>query len=161
MLNHPILGLFSIPANLSQSDILSYLILGHAPNTTPQDNTTQQTANTTANILDTIKLGETGFSGSDSGGISTNIQRTLGLSELGVENSATIDAAGNQLDQQNYFVLGKFIAPKIYVRYSQGLMDNNDIIQFRLFITPQWVLQTETNSLDNSNGIDILYSIEK
>ena len=161
MLNHPILGLFSIPANLSQSDILSYLILGHAPNTTPQDNTTQQSTNTTANILDTIKLGETGLSSSDSGGISTNIQRTLGLSELGVENSATIDAAGNQLDQQNYFVLGKFIAPKIYARYSQGLMDNNDIIQFRLFITPQWVLQTETNSLDNSNGIDILYSIEK
>ncbi len=161
MLNHPILSLFSVPANLSQSDILSYLILGHLSTSATPDNINQQSTNSTANIFDTIKLGETGLSSSDSGGISTNVQNTLGLSELGVETSSTVDAAGNQLDQQNYFVLGKFISPNVYVRYSQGLMDNNDIVQFRLFLTPQWILQTESNSLDNSNGIDILYTIER
>ena len=92
--------------------------------------------------------------------MSNNIEKTLGLNELGVETSSTVDAVGNEIAQQDYFVLGKFIAPKLYLRYSQGLMDSNDILQFKYFITPQWIIQTQADSLDNSNGIDILYTIE-
>ncbi len=160
LLDQPNISLFSIPANLSQSDILSYLILGHVSNYAASSDPTQQYSNNTANIFDTLKLAQAGLSTTNSSGLSNNIEKTLGLNELGVETSSTVDAVGNEIAQQDYFVLGKFIAPKLYLRYSQGLMDSNDILQFKYFITPQWIIQTQADSLDNSNGIDILYTIE-
>ena len=155
------LGLFSIPANLSKADILSYLILGHLSTNPNATNPSQQNANSTTNIFDTLRLSETGLANSGSGGLSNTIQSKLGLSELGIETNSTRDVAGNQLSQQNYFVLGKYLSPKLYLRYSQGLVDSDDLIQLRYFITPRWIIQTQLDSLDNSNGIDILYSIER
>ena len=160
-LDRPTLGLFSIPANLSKADILSYLILGHLSTNPNPTNPSQQNANSTTNIFDTLKLSETGLANSGSGGLSNTIQSKLGLSELGIETNSTRDVAGNQLSQQNYFVLGKYLSSKLYLRYSQGLVDSDDLIQLRYFITPRWIIQTQLDSLDNSNGIDILYSIER
>jgi autotransporter translocation and assembly factor TamB len=145
---HPAINLFSIPATLSQSDILSYLILGHGSGS--------NSSSDTALLLQALNS----FGGSGGiGGITEGLQKGLGLSELGVESETNVDAAGNPINSQNAFVVGKYLTPKLYLRYSMGLVDSVSTVTLRYFINHHWSIQTE-NSTDG-NGGDILYSFSR
>jgi len=147
----PKIRLFSIPSNLSQADILSYLILGYATN-----------LNSSANIdllleaASALKLG-----GSGTGGVVSQIKQGLGLTELGIESETLVDAIGTPIDQQSAFVIGKHLTRRIYIRYSLGLGQGPfapvNIFQLRYRLGKNWTLQTDSSSL--GNGVDILYTM--
>lgn len=147
-LKQPNVSLFSIPSNLSQADILSYLIFGHPAN-----------VNTPGNIslllqaVDTLNLGG---GKTTPGGITDKISQGLGLSEFGIESGSELNLLGTQ--QESAFVIGRYIAPNIYVRYSRGLVIPVNIVEVRYLIGQHWAIQTNSSSL--GTGGDILYTIQ-
>ena len=164
-IKNPVFGFFSIPATLSDSDIISYLVLGHSLENTDYANITDENTDSTMTIFDAIRLSETTFSKDTS--VSQSIERKLGISELGVESSNTTDAIGNQLDSSSSFVVGKYLSKNIYLRYSSGLNDPYNTYQIRYYFSPKWMLQAsktssstneDEDSLDINNGIDLLYT---
>ncbi len=151
-LRHPNVSLFSSSPNLSQADILSYLLFGH-----PSNSNTPSNVSFLLEAIDTLNLG--GGKGSP-GGIADQISQGLGLSEFGIESQTTLDALGTPLGtEQSAFVVGRYISPRIYVRYSRGLVIPINIVQVRYLFGNNWAIQTDSSSL--GNGVDVLYTIQK
>jgi translocation and assembly module TamB len=149
-LDDPNFSLFSTPGTLSQADILSFLLFDQPSN-----------ANTPGNVglllqaLNHFKLG-----GASTGGVESEISQTLGLTEFGVQSQASIDALGTPIAMDfSSFVVGRYISPSIYVRYSRGLSMPINIFQMRYLFGKNWAIQTESGSL--GSGADILYSFER
>lgn len=152
-LQHPDISFFSIPATLSQADILSYLLLGYSSENAKGSN---------LGLIATA-ASAMGGKGAGTGGALSEIKQGLGLSELGVESQTLIDAIGTPIDEQNAFVIGKRLTKKIYIRYSLGLGQGAfapvNIFQLRYTLNRQWAIQTDSSSW--GSGGDILYTIEK
>ncbi len=149
---HPKISFFSVPENLSQADILSYLVLGYSAETTSGSNISLLLE--AANTL--------GGKGTGIGGALSQIKQGLGLEELGIENETIMDAIGAPIDQQSAFVIGKRLTKNIYIRYSLGLGQGPfapvNIFQLRYTLNRHWSIQTDSSSL--GSGGDILYTIE-
>ncbi|MDF1795018.1 MAG: translocation/assembly module TamB domain-containing protein [Coxiellaceae bacterium] len=144
---HPKLKLFSSPVSLNQTDILSYLVLGHASG-----------GGSAADL--TVLINAFNSSGpSHFGDFMGKLEKGLGLSEFGIESETSMDIAGNPIDSQNSFVVGKYITQKIYLRYSRGLIDQNNTFLLRYMITPKWAIQTTQSYL--GSGGDIIYTFYK
>ncbi|MBW5802349.1 translocation/assembly module TamB [Coxiella endosymbiont of Ornithodoros amblus] len=135
-LHHPEVTLYSSDPNLTQADILSFLIFGHSA------------------AVDTLNIsgGKT-----SAGGVVDQISQGLGLTELGIEPQTTIAALGGPT--QSAFVVGRYLSPRIYIRYSRGITTSINGIQIRYLISENWAIQTEVSSL--GSGVDVLYSIER
>ncbi|MDF1760467.1 MAG: translocation/assembly module TamB domain-containing protein [Coxiellaceae bacterium] len=144
---HPKLKLFSSPVSLNQTDILSYLVLGHASG-----------GGSAADLTVLINAFNSGGP-SHIGSFMSKLEDGLGLSEFGVESETSMDIAGNPIDSQNAFVVGKYITQKIYLRYSRGLIDQNNTFLLRYMITPKWAIQTTQSYL--GSGGDIIYTFYK
>jgi len=149
---HPKISFFSVPANLSQADILSYLVLGYSAKTASGSNIGLLLE--AANSL--------GGKGTGIGGALSQIKQGLGLEELGVENETIMNTIGAPIDQQSTFVIGKRLTKNIYIRYSLGLGQGPfapvNIFQLRYTLDRHWSIQTDSSSL--GSGGDILYTIE-
>ncbi len=151
-LHHPNVSLYSIPSNLSQADILSYLIFGHPSNANTPDNVTQL-----IQAVDNLNISSGKYA---PGGAIDQIAQGLGLSEFGIEQENSLDTVGAPLGREDTaFVVGRYIAPRIYVRYSRGLVIPLNIVEIRYLIGNNWAVQTESSSL--GNGIDILYTVQR
>lgn len=142
--NHPKLSFFSTPVSLNQTDILSYMILGHASGGGSAADLTL--------LINAFNSGGTGGIGNFVGGL----EKGLGLAEFGVQSETALDISGNPIDSQNSFVVGKYLTPKIYLRYSRGLVDQNNTVLLRYMITPKWAIQTTQSNL--GTGGDIIYT---
>ena len=149
------INLFASGGNLSQADILSYLLLGQSSN-----------VNSGADIaLLTTAVNSFNIGGSQHGGLINDITSGLGLTEFGVEGNVSADALGvstpiSPFDEgESSFVVGRHITRKIYIRYLYGITTPVDIIQLRYILNRSWYVQTDTSSL--GNGIDVLYVIER
>lgn len=168
-LNNPDINLFSSLGNLSQSEILSYILTGGAaannsafgaPNTNASGNFAYN-----ANILDAIKLGASGVGGTES--LLQRIQSGLGFSELGIESNTTLDAVGNPLGSQTNFVIGRHITKDLYLRYTRGIygpgLAQENLITLRYLIRKNWAIQLESSEFSNTAvwGADILYTTER
>lgn len=157
-------NLYSIPAGLSKSDILSYLILGQS---------TEQAADTKIQLLlksaSALNLSGVG----ELNNVVNRLQQRLGFSEFGLametqnhnkEASITppkLIPTPNQPDKiatNTAFVLGRYLNPKIYISYSMGLIDTINIFRMRYLINDKWSLQSEASIF--GSGIDVLYSLE-
>jgi len=156
---HLKIKLFSIPATLSQADILSYLVLGYSSSA----NTGSSSSANIALLLEAASSLQLGGKGAGIGGAVSQIKQGLALTELGVESQALVDAIGNPVGQETAFVIGKHLTRRIYIRYSIGLGQGPfapvNIFQLRYLLGKSWALQTDSSSL--GNGIDILYTIGK
>lgn len=176
----PKIQLFSMPANMSQTDILSYLVLGYATyaDSSSDPTNTNQQQNQGASLgmlLQAASLVNQGVSTTQMGSMVDNLKKGLGFSEFGVETSTQVDALGTPVGQQTAFVIGKHLSKQIYLRYSMGLggssANNLSLLQLRYLLGPHWTVQltasTDSGSNENSsygylgNGIDVLYTIEK
>ena len=157
-INNPNIRFYSTPRELSQGDILAYLVLG-------QTVSTQAMANLPIllDALDALRFGR-----SDDGigltDIQDEFQRNFGINELNIETQNTVDSLGNTLDYQTALVIGKSIGKKLYFRYNFGLSGTNPInsIQLRWYLSSRWFLQSmaETNN-NNAKGLDLFYNIER
>lgn len=163
----PKIRLFAKPNILSDSDTISYLILGQASGEASVDNL--QLLLKAANML-------------NFGGVSrqfTNlteqIQKSLGLNQLGLEAQSSIKTkssltpinspdpkttSGVQSTTSNTaLVLGKYLSPQLYLSYGFRLIDQVSVLKISYILNKFWTLQSEASTLDK--GLDLLYRIEK
>jgi len=136
-LNKPHLELFSIPA-MDQTDALSYLLLGRSiENASGEDGAMMAKA--------TLALGLSG---------GNRLVRALGdrfgLDEVRVEGSETGDQAS--------LVMGRYLAPKLYVSYGVGLIEAFNTFTVRYQISDKWQLKAESGE---HQGADLFYTIDR
>lgn len=149
-LRRPQISLFSIPSSLSQADILSYLLFG-----TPSNSNGPSNVSILLDAITSLNLDD-----SSEGNATSKISQSLGLAEFGVEQQTSLDALGTPLgENQSSFVVGRYLSPKIYVRYSRGLLISVNILQVRYLFNKNWAVQSDTSSL--GTGGDILYTIQR
>jgi translocation and assembly module TamB len=134
---NPLLTLYSEPA-MDQADILAYLTLGHPMNVAGQGESEElfSAANTAGLIGGNYLAGYVG--------------RQFGLEEVRVEaESATASP---------WVVVGKYLSPRLYVRYGVGVYEDAYSIIVRYQLTEHWQLQGEGGQF---SGADILYTFER
>ncbi|CAN5227270.1 translocation/assembly module TamB domain-containing protein [soil metagenome] len=148
------MALFSEPANLSQTDILSYLMLGKA---------SSELSLTDAQLLlqasSALNLG-----GSKITQVMQHLQQSLGLQQLGLQSETltkpnTNDPTKPTVTTNTAFVIGKQLTKQLYLSYSIGILDPISTFKLRYQLSKHWSVQSESNSL--MNGIDLFYSLEK
>ena len=149
----PRINFFSSNGNLSQVNIVSYLLFGYGDSSGTPGNTDMLLS-----ALSSVGLSSQGLFGKQN--IASQIESGLGLSEMGVESNTTVDTFGNPLNQQSAFVVGKHLTNKISVRYSIGMLQQSvNIFQLRYTFNKNWAVQGDSSSL--GNGADVLYTIER
>jgi len=133
----PRIELFSDDA-MSDSDRLSYLVLGR-----PMDQTSGEEQQGLSQAALAI-----GLAGGDA--IARDIGRNLGLEEVGIDNGTSPNSSA--------LVLGKYLSPRLYVRYAIGITEDVNTLQMRYKINKFLSLQTETGV---ESGADLVYTFEK
>lgn len=150
----PKITFFSNRSNLSQSAILSYVLLGYGPSTNAPGNT-----DLLLRAISAVDITSQGLLGKQN--IAYQIQSGLGLSEMGVESETSSDEVGNPLNNQSAFVVGKQLTKRLYARYSIGILDSVDVFEIRYLLSKNWAVQMDSSTLGNDTGGDILYTVEK
>lgn len=148
-LNNPIVRLFSEPATLSQSDILSFLIIGQ-----PMSQASSSEGALLMRALSALNVG-TG----ESTQIMQQLQQTFGLDVLNVETASQYNSSQNTMTNSTALVIGKKLSSKLFVDYSIGLMQGTNVLKVKYLLAPRWMFQTETDG--TNQGVDIIYSITK
>jgi len=133
----PVLTLFSEPP-MDQADILSYLTLGHPVNAADKGE------------------GETLAGAANSAGLvggnylAGYFSRQFGLEEARVE-------AGPD-SQSPWLVLGKYLSPRLYIRYGVGVYEDAYSVLVRYKLSEHWQVQGEGGL---NSGADIIYTFER
>jgi translocation and assembly module TamB len=148
--------LFSEPANLSQEDIFSYLMLGQSSSQLGKNQ-----AGLLVSAAQAINLG--GLNKLTS--ITDSLKKKLGFTELDVEdvdigqksNSSKTGSGTNSTTSETSIVLGRYITPSLYISYSMSLIYQISIFRVRYNLWKHFSVQTEASQL--GTGIDFLYSI--
>ena len=138
-LRQPRTRVFSIPA-MSEADALSYLLFGRpvtASNGMGTDETTTlQTAALSLGLQQALPV----------------VQRfgnTVGLDELTVQSTSS--DAGE-------LMAGKYISPKVFIRYSYGLFNRIGGLLLRFDVNDRFSIETRSGEF---NSMDFLYTVEK
>jgi translocation and assembly module TamB len=127
---------FSMPA-MSEADALSYLLLGRPVTGTGSEETaTLQTAAISMGLQQALPVVQ-------------RIGQTIGLDELSVQTTDT-DAGA--------LMAGKYLSPKVYVRYSYGLFNKIGGLLVRFKMNDHLSLETRSG---DQKSMDLLYTVEK
>lgn len=150
-LEEPRFTLYSIPSNLSQTDILSLLVLNRPASNISTTNSEQLFSSLSALSLAgsagaTLKLQD-------------SLQDKLKLDVIDVQSTPHYDTKTKQLNKETSVVLGKSLSPRLFISYAIGLADAEDIFSARYLLSRHWTLQGETKG--SANSVDLLYNIEK
>lgn len=148
-IREPRVVLFSDPPGYSQSDILSYLVLGR-----PIDSSGKQDATVLLKALSALQLGS-----SQSSMVEEQVQHRLGLDELAIGTTENYDPKSDSVVQNTTLMLGKALSPNLFINYGIGLVDPVNILKINYKLGDSWTLQSDMDG--NSSGIDIFYSIER
>lgn len=128
--------IYSSPA-LSEADALSYLMFGRPlSGTGEQESATLQSAAVALGLQQALPVVQ-------------RIGQTIGLDELSI---ATTDV------DEGALMAGKYLSPKLYVRYSYGLFNRIGGLLVRFKVNEH--LSIETRSGDQKS-MDLLYTVEK
>lgn len=135
----PTVELYSSPA-MDDADVLSWLIIGRP--------LSEARAGEGADLYQAA----TSVAIAGGGALAEKIGERFNLVEVSIE-------AGEQ-NEDAALVLGRSLSPRLYVRYIQGLMEDNNAIQFRYKLGEKWTLETESGTRTGA-GADLLYSLER
>jgi len=135
-LRAPEVSVWSDPS-MSESEALSYLLLGR-----PLETTTQQEGSLLANAATSL-----GIRGGNL--LAKKLGAALGLQEAGIQ-------AGDTL-QQAAFVVGKYLSPRLYVSYGIGIFDAASTLRLRYLVSEHLNIEAQTGA--RTSG-DALYTIE-
>lgn len=148
-LKQPKVILFSEPATLSQTDILSYILTG-AP--------ISQLSGAKGQLL--FKAATSLNTGSNQiGNLKKDLQTNLGLDELDIGTVQQYSAAKGGMIQNTSLMLGKQLTPKLNVSYSVGLAEQINTLTLRYQLWRKLILQTQTTG--ENSGMDLIYTIER
>lgn len=131
-------SLFSTPA-MSDGDILSVMITGRPI----AEIGTQQDGNALIGAITTLGINQ-------GQGITNQIQNQLGL------DTFTINSTGDVNDSS--LMLGKYITPRIFVRYAVGLFETENSLAIDYSVTDRIKLKATSGS---SQAIDVTYTVEQ
>lgn len=136
-LRQPDLTLYSVPA-MPDSSILSYLILGRGPGST---SSSEQSMMMQAAMAMGMQGGNV---------ITDQLRDNLSLDELGFDTDAGGDSA---------FFIGKYLTPRLYIRYGIGLLESVDVLMLSYQLTSRWKVESQSSSV--GSGADILFTLER
>jgi len=150
VLQQPIIKLYSDPANLSQSEILSFLILGSSIEQAAQSDS-KANSQRLLGAASALNIGGTN--------VKQEIQSTFGIDELEIESKDKIAADTNEVEQHTSLILGKALSPKLYINFGFDFFDSAPTFKIRYIISRRFTLQTDTNP--EAVGVDLLYTYER
>jgi translocation and assembly module TamB len=136
-LKEPLFSVWSTPA-MGQSDALAYVMLGHGLNSA-----NQQEGNKVANAASSLGLAGAGM-------LAKSIGARFGLEEASIESKGNLNQAS--------LMMGKYLAPHLYVMYGIGLFQPVSTFRVRYIVNSKWTLQAESSS---ETGADVLYTLER
>ena len=125
--------LFSDPA-MPETEILSYILRGKSLN-----DSNSQEKNALSNAVLAYSIGQ-------STAITDRATELTGLDEIGFEAEEGVDTVG--------LTLGKYITPRLYVRYGIGLVDQLSKLFFQYQLSDRLYLETESGA---GQSIDLIY----
>lgn len=140
-LKQPQLSVFSEPT-MPESEVLAYLILGHSLSQSTQAE--GQSVSKSAAALS--------FVAGDY--LQKGIGGRLGLDELRVDV--------NQATQNTSLVMGKYLSPKLYLRYYSGIAESSRLVQLQYQLSKRVQIQTESGyqGTQSITGGDIFFTVE-
>lgn len=151
----PQVTLFSSAGNLSQADMISFLLLG-----TSSAGISPTNMNLLLQALNSLPLTKQGTGNVE--GLTNQVKQGLGLTELGVESEPVFGPMGEAIPTtapSSYFVVGKRLTSHIYLRYKYDPFSSINLFQMNYLFSKAWSLQLETDGSTQS-GADILYTIQ-
>jgi autotransporter translocation and assembly factor TamB len=154
-LKQPQISLFSRPVQLSDIDIISYLLFGSSAGGATGGGGPASNAFILLQIANSLKSGKN----MGDTNVIQKLQRGLGVTELGLQTQTDIDAIGNVVSSNQQFVAGAYLSPKLYFRYRYDLFYEVNIFEAQYLLSKHWIAQTNASAL--GNGADILYTIER
>lgn len=139
-LREPRTRVFSRPA-MNEADALSYLLFGRPASGSnaglgTEETTTLQTAALSLGLQQALPVVQ-------------RIGSSLGLDELTVRSTAT-DAGA--------LMAGKYLSPKVYIRYSYGLFNRIGGLLLRFRVNERLSIETRSGE---QKSMDLLYTVEK
>jgi translocation and assembly module TamB len=139
-LREPRTRVFSRPA-MNEADALSYLLFGRPASGSnaglgTEETSTLQTAALSLGLQQALPVVQ-------------RIGNTLGLDELTVRSTAT-DAGA--------LMAGKYLSPKLYIRYSYGLFNRIGGLLLRFRVNERLSIETRSGE---QKSMDLLYTVEK
>jgi translocation and assembly module TamB len=123
---------------MSQADALSWLLTGHGIN--------EGSRSDAALLLRAVYSMNVADNG---GGLVSQLEQRTGLNEISVQGGDTL--------QQSALVLGKYLTPDIYVRYSTGLFERMNTLSLTYRLTHHLSVEAQSGA---SQALDLLYQIE-
>lgn len=133
----PQLRLFSTPT-MPESSILSYLLLGRGPGAGSDNDNMKLQA-----------LLALGSQGTDI--IGNEFKQAFGLDEFGIDSTRD--------PRDTSFYIGKYLSPRLYVKYGVGLFENTNTFFIQYKLTEHFLIESSTSG--EAQGGDIFYTIEK
>jgi translocation and assembly module TamB len=135
-LKAPRTRVISTPA-MSEADALSYLLLGRPmTNAAGSETSTLQSAALAMGLQQALPGMQ-------------RIGHTLGLDELSVQTTDTDPGA---------LMAGKYLSPKVYIRYSYGLFNRIGGLLLRFKVSDKVSIETRSG---DQESMDVIYNIEK
>lgn len=136
----PRVKLFSNP-NMSEGDILAYLVLGRPLNSAGEADG------------DALRAAASSFGIAKGSALAESIGQQLGFEDVSVTSGGTGDSA------QPWLTVGRYLSPELYVSYGVGLFEPGSVVRVRYELTEHWKVQGESGG--TSSGADLLYTIER
>jgi hypothetical protein len=149
-LSTPKINLFSIPANLSQSDILSLLILGKPASQASKSGGQLLLAAISSMNLDAGTKGLQRLS---------QLKQSLGI-DLLVQNNTSYHQVTTKDTDNTAVVVGKSLSKRLYLSYNMGLLQtDSNVLTLKYLLNKFFSIQVTTS--DTGNGLDVLYTHSK
>ncbi len=139
--------LFSIPANLSQADIISLLILGK-----PINKANKAGYQVLVSALSSLGLGST----SKGGALLEQIKEKTGI-DVSLESHTSYNHQTNQSSDKTSLVIKKPLSKRLVLSYNISLLgSDNNVLVLKYLLNKFFSIQI--NSTDAGNSIDFVYS---
>ncbi|MEJ2060888.1 MAG: translocation/assembly module TamB domain-containing protein, partial [Gammaproteobacteria bacterium] len=135
-LREPVSQVSSEPA-LPQEEALSYLLTGHG---------LSDASRSDAALL--VRAVASLHMDSEGGGLMNRLEQRTGLDEISVQGGESFD--------QTSLLLGKYLSPKLYLSYTQGMLKRMSSIGLRYQLTPQVQVQIDSGE---AQAADVLYRL--
>lgn len=149
-LNTPKIQLFSIPANLSQADILSLLLLGK-----PASQASQAGGQLLMTAFSALNLN----SGANGTQLLEQLKQSLGV-DFNLANNTVYDEKTKQDSNKTAFVVGKALSKRLYLSYNMGLSQaDSNVLTLKYLLNKFFSIQVNAGMA--GNGIDFLYTHQK
>ncbi|WP_165474678.1 translocation/assembly module TamB domain-containing protein [Legionella nagasakiensis] len=146
----PEIKLFSIPANLSQADILSMIILGK-----PASQASRSGGQLLLTAISAMNL-DSGTKGLQ---LLDQLKQTLGF-DFNIQSTSQYHQETNEVTDSTAFVVGKAITNRLYLSYNIGLFqEDSNVLTLKYLLNKFFSIQVTAS--DSGSGMDLLYTHSK